>query len=199
MIFDHEGVSAEGTADRWLTLIAPRENLTTKNRLSISIMRICLNDESLTIRDAIGRYFSSDKDVGNAGDTEEATFWMRVLSYAFKILFYLSSEQPRVIEDNAWTNAPRNFSGLGRRRRNERLREIDQLYDRYIVGPEVIPSLHERGSTHTDTREGGERSPHWRRGHFRLQRHGPNFSRQRVIFIMPIIVRADLLEPDGTH
>jgi hypothetical protein len=58
-----------------------------------------------------------------------------------------------------YSNAPRNFSGLGKRRKSERVREIEQLYYRYIVGPEILPSLHERGAVHDGTGEGGEVSP----------------------------------------
>ncbi|KAA1003565.1 hypothetical protein FVF58_36590 [Paraburkholderia panacisoli] len=199
MIFDHSGSSAEGASERWLTFVAPRESMKKKNRLSFSQMRIQIDDESMTIRQAAGRYFRSPDDELDDDDDDGPGFWTRVLSYAFKVLFYLSSEQPRITQDNAYSNAPRNFSGLGKRKKNERLQEIEQLYDRYIVWPEVLPSLHQRGAAHTDTGEGGELSPHWRRGHFRVQRHGPGLSMRRVVFIMPIIVRADLLNPDGVH
>ena len=36
-------------------------------------------------------------------------------------------------------------------------------------------------------------SPHWRRGHFRMQPHGPHQSLRKVIFIAPTLVRADRL------
>ncbi|MGB7988144.1 MAG: hypothetical protein WCF44_02030 [Candidatus Methylophosphatis roskildensis] len=39
----------------------------------------------------------------------------------------------------------------------------------------------------------GEVSPHLRRGHFRMQPHGPQMSLRKVIFIAPTWVRADRL------
>jgi hypothetical protein len=195
-VFDHTGFPTGAVSERWLTFIAVKVRTSDRDELMAPALRILIDDDTMTIREAVQRYCIAGRGTP-VGDAAGREFWPRVLSYAFKILFYLSSEQPQITQDNAYTNAPRKFSGLGKRRKSERLRDIDQLCDRYIVGPGIPPSLHERGAVHEGTGEGGEVSPHWRRGHFRLQRHGPGRSRTRVVFIMPIIVRADRLKSDS--
>ncbi|WP_330954983.1 hypothetical protein [Burkholderia thailandensis] len=67
------------------------------------------------------------------------------------------------------------------------------MYDRHIVGPAVLDwepigaEGSEAGVTHH------EKSPHWRRPHFKMQPHGPQSSLRKVIFVGPTIVRSDKL------
>ncbi|WP_231663317.1 hypothetical protein [Ralstonia solanacearum] len=69
---------------------------------------------------------------------------------------------------------------------------MDQLYDRYIVGPASLEGVH--GAEHGERLTPGQALPaHWRRGHFRMQPHGPQSSLRKVIFVAPVIVRADRL------
>ena len=122
---------------------------------------------------------------------ERIAFWQYVRDYLVKILLYLSLDHVPIAQDQAYSSAPRELAGLGKRRRQERLTEIGRLYDRYIVGPAVLEEHDvERGGA---TGAGGEVRPHWRRGHFRMQAHGPGFSQRKLIFVMPMLVRADRL------
>jgi hypothetical protein len=57
-----------------------------------------------------------------------------------------------------------------------------------LLGPHALP-VHLCGAA-------GEVSPHWRRGHFRMQTHGPQLSLRKVIFITPTVVRTDRLTSD---
>lgn len=41
--------------------------------------------------------------------------------------------------------------------------------------------------------------PHWRRGHYRKQRCGPNLSEEKLLFIKPVLVRADLFGGTPEH
>ena len=75
---------------------------------------------------------------------------------------------------------------LGPKKAAKLRRELPDLYDRIIVGPKEIP-----GHSH------GEVSPHLRRGHFRIQPHGPHNSLRKVIFVAPVWVRADKLGPSA--
>jgi hypothetical protein len=81
---------------------------------------------------------------------------------------------------------------LGRRKREAQIQQVEQLYDRYIVGPE---SLAEMLGDRLDVGGAGghELLAHWRRGHFRLQPHGPRSWLRKVLFIPPTVVRADRL------
>ncbi|KAA0079297.1 hypothetical protein CIW54_24920 [Paraburkholderia sp. T12-10] len=119
------------------------------------------------------------------------SYWETVLDYAIKMLLYLTVRDAHVVHDRAYTGASRDFSGLGKRRRAERLAEIEMLYDRYLVGPAVL-DVEAARSAPADG-ENGEVRGHWRRAHFRMQPHGPNSSLRKLAFIGPTIVRPDRL------
>jgi len=102
---------------------------------------------------------------------------------------------PHCARRKPYTHAPKEFPGLGRRKREAKLAEVEQLYDRYIVGP---ASAAEWAGEHAGQLGAhGQLSAHWRRGHFRLQAHGPKAALRKVMFIMPTIVRADRLAETG--
>ena len=125
--------------------------------------------------------------------TQSVVNWPIDLDYLTKVLMYLRLDMAQVNEHMPYSAAPREFPGLGRRKREDRLAEIEQLYDRYIIGP---ATWHETGlgddGAHLDSDH--ELAAHWRRGHFRLQPHGPQAALRKVMFIAPTIVRADKLE-----
>ncbi|WP_253606754.1 hypothetical protein [Burkholderia multivorans] len=54
------------------------------------------------------------------------------------MLLYLNARDAQVVHDRAYSNAPRQFPRLGKRKRAERLAEIEQLYDRHVVGPAIL-------------------------------------------------------------
>lgn len=57
--------------------------------------------------------------------------------------------------------------------------------------------LHEtEGSRERSTETGAEVSPHWRRGHWAMQPHGPKMSLRKRIFRKPVLVRPDLFVGD---
>ncbi|QOK82870.1 hypothetical protein [Ralstonia solanacearum] len=129
--------------------------------------------------------------VSTSGDENLRQHWRGALDYAIKMLLYLTVREAHVVHDRAYTDAPRNFSGLGKRKRAERLAEIEQLYDRHIVGPAILDA----GPTHGLSADDGHREVrgHWRRPHFKMQPHGPNASLRKLVFIGPTIVRPDRL------
>jgi hypothetical protein len=114
-----------------------------------------------------------------------------VIDYAVKLMLYRSLEHPAIRYDRSYSTAPRVFSGLGKRKRDLRLAEIAKIYDRYLIGPAVLPeTLKGRGE--------GEHTVHeirayWRRGHFLMQPFGLAAAQRKLIFVMPTLVRADRL------
>lgn len=118
-------------------------------------------------------------------------YWETVLDYVIKMLLYLTVRDAHVVHDRAYTGASRDLSGLGKRRRTERLAEIEMLYDRYLVGPAVLDADATRSASADG--ENGEVRGHWRRAHFRMQPHGPNSSLRKLAFIGPTLVRPDRL------
>ena len=118
-------------------------------------------------------------------------YWESVLDYAIKMLLYLTVRDAHVVHDRAYSGASRDLSGLGKRRRAERLAEIEMLYDRYIVGPAILDVEAARSASGNE--DNGEVRGHWRRAHFRMQPHGPQSSLRKLAFIGPTIVRPDRL------
>jgi len=55
-----------------------------------------------------------------------------------------------------------------------------------VLGGNISPSPRDAHGA-----AGGERSTHWRRGHWRRQPHGPGRMERRTVWIMPVMVRPD--------
>lgn len=113
------------------------------------------------------------------------------IDYAVKMLLYLKARDAHVVQERAYSNASRSFSGLGQRKRTERMAEIEMLYDRHLVGPAILDT-DSANNVPTDVAHHEVRG-HWRRPHFRMQPHGPQASLRKLVFIGPTIVRADRL------
>lgn len=71
----------------------------------------------------------------------------------------------------------------------------------YVLGSK-IQVLFDREQAR-DQREsestGRETRPHWRRGHWRMQPHGPKHSLRKAKLIMPMLIRKDRLSDDAEH
>ncbi|MCP3708637.1 hypothetical protein M3I54_16825 [Paraburkholderia sp. CNPSo 3274] len=185
-VFEHAGLPDKATAGRRLTVAAWQAPTTSLPSGSWVAHDMHWDDASATIsgiQEASLRDWSIPE--------ERIAFWRHALDYLVKMLLYLSLDHVPIGQDRAYSSAPREFAGLGKRRRQKRLAEIGRLYDRYIVGPGV---LEEHNGEHGGvTGTGAEVRPHWRRGHFRMQVHGPGFAQRKLIFVMPMLVRADRL------
>ncbi len=131
------------------------------------------------------RAFTEERLQGIASRVQHA------LDYALKVLLYLSVEDAECVQERLFSNAPRSFPGLGKRKRELKLAEIERLYDRYLIGPTVLADATESASGAGSSEHGV--SAHWRRGHFRLQPHGPQSSLRKVMFIKPTVIRPDRL------
>lgn len=103
-----------------------------------------------------------------------------------KVFLYWNVEQARRVEETPYTNAMQQLKQLGPKKAAKLRRHVNSLYDRILLGPLDLPGT-VRGMH-------GEVSPHWRRGHFRMQPHGAQQSLRKVIFIAPTLVRADRLD-----
>ncbi len=165
-----------------------------ERRIRLQLLEFLIDGSEQTIKSLFDNtsattWESEDPIEGTASGSRP--YWESVLDYAIKMLLYLTVRDAYVVHDRAYTGASRNFSGLGKRRRAERLAEIEMLYDRYIVGPAILDA--ETARSTPGNGENGEVRGHWRRAHFRMQPHGPNSSLRKLAFIGPTIVRPDRL------
>lgn len=167
---------------------------TPDRRIKLDVLQIPMGNPDRTIRQVFDEAIEP-LDAPLPVDAEEAArvrkHWSGALDYAIKMLLYLSVRDAHVVHDRAYSDAPRNFAGLGKRKRAERLAQIERLYDRHVVGPAIldaqsIASLPGEGE-HREVRG------HWRRPHFRMQPYGPHSSLRRLAFIGPTLVRPDRL------
>jgi len=114
---------------------------------------------------------------------ELAVHFKSIAQTCTKVFLYLSLAQARRVDENAYTELILQLKRVGPKKAAKLQRQSERLYDRIILGPQVlIDNPH------------GELAPHWRRGHFRMQPHGPQNSLRKVTFIAPTLVRADRLQ-----
>lgn len=125
----------------------------------------------------------------NASLTETRDLLSRALPLVLNSLFYIESLEKkfdRVPGRDAsaerrthWARATED----GRRKLTSKL-EQEGYAVVYMVGTEIT-------SAQQSAAERGLIAPHWRRGHWRMQRHGPQRSLVKRIRIKPILVNAD--------
>jgi hypothetical protein len=58
------------------------------------------------------------------------------------------------------------------------------------------PVLKAHGDSDTHADSDVQRRPHWRRGHWKMQAHGPGLTQHKRLFIKPVIVNRHLLVGD---
>jgi hypothetical protein len=185
LLFEHGGPQGYDPDERWLTLSLWREDKSQPGTRTVEILRLCVDDPAESIAQVVEPLFDEF-----AMSPERQRRWRLILDYIMKLLLYLSLENAPVIHERPYSTAPREFPGLGKRKRSERLAAIECLYDRYVIGPAVLADAPEH--THDDG-DGHAVRTHWRRGHFRMQPFGPAAAQRKLIFVMPTIVRADKL------
>jgi hypothetical protein len=125
---------------------------------------------------------------------ESERLLVRALPLVINSLFYIESLEKTFVRSPGrdasaerrehWSRA----TDEGRRKLASKL-EQDGYGIVYMVGTEV-------SSAHEHAAERGLIAPHWRRGHWRMQRHGPQRSLVKRIRIKPILVNADRAEDE---
>jgi hypothetical protein len=145
---------------------------------------LAASDVDLIIRD---EEQSIHQIIANAcrQDGQSTSFYETIVQLCTKNFLYMNLSQTVQLDDPSYTLALRQLKNYGPKKLAKRSRQIAHLYDRIVLGPQTLMQ-------HA-TDEHGEVSPHMRRGHFRLQPHGPQQSLRKVIFIAPTWIRADRL------
>lgn len=180
---DHPGI---------LTFIAWTHHRQREHRF-VDVLQLSLADPQRTIRSMLDEILPPDVLRGDGPYAMNLrAFWSQVLDYAIKMLLYLTVRDAQIVHDRAYSNAPRNLAGLGKRKREQRLAEIEMLYDRHVVGPAIL-DLEPVAGAHCGPGDQREVRGHWRRPHFKMQPHGPQSSLRKLVFIGPTLVRPDRL------
>jgi hypothetical protein len=190
MVFEHASPDGWNENSRCLTFcVWPHEN-SPKLSLPVTFFSVEADGNHISIERII-----TELSAQQCLDEFSMDSWRRVLDYAVKVLLYLSLDVAPVIHERPYSTTPRKPAALGKRKRLEQFEAMEGLYDRYVVGPAVLPEQSEPGASG----EGLDRDmrAHWRRGHFRMQAHGPAAAQRKLIFIMPVLVRADRLSVDA--
>lgn len=186
-VFSHAIPNESGSAKRGVTLVVQ-----VGQRVDVQIFVIddgCDDTAMQAMDDSIAQVRARG-DLDAQELDRVAARVHHALEYTIKVLLYLAVDDAQCVQELPYSAAPKSFPGLGKRKREMRLAEVENLYDRYLIGPTVLadelPGM-------TDSSAGHSVSAHWRRGHFRLQPHGPQASLRKVMFIRPTVVRADRL------
>lgn len=110
------------------------------------------------------------------------------VSYVVKLFLYMGLKNARLVAHNDQDEALKQAKGLGERKRAKLLKRTASLYNAIVIGPEAMPSqaLASGG--------GASVAPHWRRGHFRMQAHGPGRQARKLIFVAPVLIHAEQLQ-----
>ncbi len=107
---------------------------------------------------------------------------VELVAYLAKVFLYLGLKEARRVTVREYSDARRRI------KREPKLRKkIASLYDRIVVGPASLPDVPLASGN------GHAMPPHWRRGHFRMHAHGPGYSERKLLFIVPVLVHAELL------
>jgi hypothetical protein len=112
------------------------------------------------------------------------------ISYVVRVFLYMALKQARVMPHHEYDEALRRAAGLGERKRAKLLQKAASLYNGIFVGPEALPPGASEGVA------GGSVTPHWRRGHFRMQPFGIGNQQRKLIFVAPVVVHAEQLQGD---
>jgi hypothetical protein len=158
-------------------------NLTTA--YSEEVLLTIEPDDSRDLAEALHRLAVTAED-------EEVDILRRAVFRQFalcaKVLAYLGVRDARLEERNERTERLKQAATLSGSRRRRALDAASRYHDYIDVGPVKSLSVH--------AAEGSRSMDHafWRRGHFRMQAHGPAMAMRRLTWIEPTLVNAAALE-----
>lgn len=108
-----------------------------------------------------------------------------------KVMLYLNSQDARTEALKARSALVKQLAGLkGGGKISKAQRKLCKAYDRILVGSPNQPRIDAQPAS--GAIQHGQKSAHWRRGHFRNQAYGPNWSFRRAIYIEPLLVHGEL-------
>jgi hypothetical protein len=136
--------------------------------------------ENDTLNDAIARA---------GGDKPHLNEWhQHMVSMVAKVFLYMGMKDSRQVAHTPHKDTLSRLALVGNKKHAKLSRQVERLYDSIRVGPDGLPDdLHGGAGDHQGV------APHWRRGHFRMQAHGPKSALRKMIFMMPTLIGKDRL------
>jgi len=119
----------------------------------------------------IGQYLDSKGDFKKHRD---------IVNYIVMLIFYCNSAQYRTELRPEYSDLIKAAQGKHRSKKKKVLRKAERKYDYILISPQTCLS--------SDGETGVTKSPHFRRGYFRLQHYGPRWSMEKMIFVEPCFV-----------
>lgn len=147
------------------------------------------NDGARTVNDWV------DSAMAAAGRSdEEAQAIKPYISYVLKVLLYMTLKEARRVPHAEYSALRARIERVASKKRAKLIQRMASRYDGIVVGPASVSATPATPMA-TDTCE--RRAAHWRRGHFRMQAHGPSNQLRKLIFIAPLLVHAGELGQDA--
>jgi hypothetical protein len=164
-----------------------------------NIYTIPILDEEWTISETIEKFLSFHREDIERGrrhspgmrlteaDPKEIVELEKILKHLMKIMLYLSTPKAIKATENERSTLEKSIGAKAGGKKAKLERKMDRTYDRIVIGPKELPKPQDfpagTGIRHV--------TPHWRRGHFRDQRHGEGFKLTKTIFIEPQLIAAE--------
>jgi hypothetical protein len=143
------------------------------------LLQVCFSDMNDSLIDHVSRASTTVADSKSS--------FVPLVQMCAKVLLYMQTVGAVRIDDLRQHDLVSQLARVGKSKRSRFGRRLASRYNRIIVGPAELIRYYE-----------GEVAPHWRRGHLRMQAHGPQFSLRKLIFIAPTLVRKDRLNTGET-
>ncbi len=116
---------------------------------------------------------------------------LECLVFLAKAILYLGLAEARRKNRPERSDFERAHAGLkSKAKKAKAMRRAAGLVDHILVSAPPAPSL-ENGSLDAKAGTGRTVAAHWRRGHYRMQAHGPHMSLRKLIFLRPMLVNAE--------
>ena len=110
---------------------------------------------------------------------------VEAIYHTAKVLLYLNSHHPVTENRPEYSELQQRLQRVKAGKRAKLERKAHRAYDRVVIGPKITAPSTDSSSQHRTV------ETHWRRGHYRLQAHGPKRVDRKLIWIEPTLIGAD--------
>ena len=112
-----------------------------------------------------------------------------------KCMVYLNCADTRITQRKERTELLKRIQQLGNKKASKQERKLKRTYDYVLVGTKE--SAFEMALIAAQQHDGRFVTPHWRRGHMRLQHFGEGRKQIKTIFIAPILVNKSRMNAEA--